>query len=109
MRLDASSVLAASFIASTNAAPGSFSQDFKRSFAITSQDLAEYEAPQNGGKQFTMSQIPNGRFQQLDAPSALLKAHAKYRSSLPPRLKKASEINPNLGHKFKAFYQASMS
>lgn len=58
------------------------------------------EAP---GSSFSLPQVLNENFQSPDAASALIRAHAKYADTLPPRLLKAVEINPDLHEKFKMF------
>ncbi|KAI9166552.1 hypothetical protein HJFPF1_02661 [Paramyrothecium foliicola] len=52
---------------------------------------------------FSLPQVVNTNFQRPDGASAVIRAHAKYADTLPPRLLKAVQINPDLHEKFKMF------
>lgn len=104
MKIVLAALCAARFIAEVDATPGAIDPDVRRSFAVTADNLSSYEAPANGGKQFTLNQIQNEKFQLPHAQVPLFAAHAKYGNSLPPQLKKAIEINPDLNRKFKSFF-----
>ncbi|KAF7559151.1 hypothetical protein G7046_g5003 [Stylonectria norvegica] len=53
------------------------------------------------GEKFSLAQIANANFSRLDAPLAMVRAHAKYGSELPTELKKALKVNPDLKAKLK--------
>lgn len=67
MRIALGSLIIAGSIAVADAAPEFSNAKAKRSFAITGENLSSYEAPSNGGKQFTMSQMPSGHTRKPDA------------------------------------------
>jgi hypothetical protein len=59
-------------------------------------------APTQAGN-FALGEVENPQYRQMEASSALIRAHAKYGSQLPPGMKKAIQINPELHEKFKMY------
>ncbi|KAK5989820.1 Endothiapepsin [Cladobotryum mycophilum] len=67
---------------------------------VGTRDNSSSSAHTGGNKRFSLSQIPNGRFQGHNIPASLILAHAKYGNGLPPHLKEAIRINPDLNRKY---------
>lgn len=73
-------------------------------------DAADDEAPPlTEGKFFSLSLLENTDFKGIDAPSEMLKVHAKYGGSLSQGLSEAVEQNPDMKDKFKMYFQQGQS
>jgi hypothetical protein len=78
-------------------------------FMVREAELGALDAPSDAtGSSFSLGEVLNEGYTEVDAITAMIKARAKFGGQLPEGLVRAVEKNPDLNGKFKSYIQQGM-